>query len=219
VLSVLFAITIDSINDIWSWMIMGLTAGLLGPSVLRFYWWRFTGVGFAVGTLGGMLAAVTQRLLAPDMHEFLVFAMVMSAGTAGAVIGSLASKPIDDDILWKFYDRTRPFGFWGPYLNRLERAERKRVVAEHRYDLLATPFALLWQVSMFMVSMLLLLHSWFAAGIWLTLMLAGLAGLYLFWYRQLPAENWFELSSKRTPSKNPASTASPISDHRNIVPS
>ena len=219
VLSVLFALTIESINDIWSWMIMGLTAGLLGPSVLRFYWWRFTGVGFAVGTLCGMLAAVVQRLFAPDMHEFLVFALVMAAGMAGSVIGSLTSKPIDDEILWKFYDRTRPFGLWGPYLNRLEGAARQVVVAEHCYDLLATPFALLWQVSMFMLSMLVLLQSWFAAAIWFGFMLAGLVGLYVFWYRQLPAENWYELSLKRAAPEQIPSTLSPISDSRSIVSS
>lgn len=198
ILSVLFALTIESINDIWSWIIMGLTAGLLGPSVLRFYWWRFTGVGFAVGTLTGMIAAIVQRIAAPDLHEFVVFLLVMSAGTLGAVIGSLCSKPINDEILWKFYDRTRPFGFWGPYLQRLEQPERDRVIAEHRYDWLATPFSLTWQVSMFMVSMLLILHSWFAAAIWLVLMVCGLGGLYWFWYRQLPAENWYEDLPKAT---------------------
>ncbi|MGI9427806.1 MAG: hypothetical protein ACR2NM_04055, partial [Bythopirellula sp.] len=85
--------------------------------------------------------------------------------------------------------------------------------------LLATPFALLWQVSMFMVSMLVLLHSWLAATIWMSFMLVGLAGLYVFWYRQLPAENWYELSSKRATAKNQASNPNPISDHRTIVPS
>lgn len=195
VLSVFFALTFDSINDIWSWIIMGLTAGLLGPSILRFYWWRFTGVGFAVGTLAGMLAAVVQRLFFPEMHEFLVFLLVMGTGTTGSVLGSLLSKPVDDHILWSFYNQTRPFGFWRPLLNRLESTQREKTVAEHKFDLISVPFALLWQISMFMLSMLVLLHSWEAAAIWMGPMLVGLGGLYFFWYRKLPATNWYETTT------------------------
>lgn len=196
--SVLFALTFDSINDIWSWIIMGLTAGLLGPSMLRFYWWRFTGVGFAIGTLAGLLAAVVQRVFAPDMHEFLVFLLVMGAGTTGAVFGSLLSEPVDHRILWRFYERTRPFGFWAPLLNQLDKKQREKTVSEHRFDLISVPFALLWQISMFMLSMLVLLHSWDAVAIWTGLMLVGLGGLYFFWYRKLPVTNWYESDAEKT---------------------
>ncbi len=200
VLSVLFALTIESINDIWSWIVMGLTAGLLGPSVLRFYWWRFTGIGFAVGTICGMLAAVVQRLFAPDMNEFLVFVLVMAAGTSGSLIGSLMSKPVDDKILWAFYDKTRPFGLWRPLFEKLSNSEQKKVASEHYYDLLATPFALLWQVSMFMLSMLVLIQNWSGVFVWTCLFAIGLVGLYYTWYCRLPAANWYETSLSESPS-------------------
>jgi SSS family solute:Na+ symporter len=219
VLSVLFALTFDSINDIWSWIIMGLTAGLLGPSILRFYWWRFTGVGFAIGTLTGLLAAVVQRLFAPEMHEFLVFLLVMGAGTTGSVFSSLLSEPIDDQILWNFYERTRPFGFWKPLLNRLDKKQRKQTIAEHKYDLLSVPFALLWQISMFMLSMLVLLHSWNAAAIWLGLMIVGLWGLYFFWYCKLPATNWYESTSEKDYSSANFSRAEAIPTSESSDPS
>jgi len=202
-LSVLFALTIESINDIWSWMIMGLTAGFLAPFVLRFYWWRFTGTGFAAGTLFGMLAAVVQRLYAPAMHEFLVFVIVMIAGTVGSILGSLLSKPVDDRVLWQFYNRTRPFGLWKPLRDRLSESEQRKVGWEHRCDLLALPFAILWQVSMFMVSMLVLVHNWSESAIWGGMFLIGLGGLYVFWYRNLPATNWYEAAHETLPQEVP----------------
>ena len=38
--------TLPSINAIWSWITMGLFAGLAIPMFLRWYWWRFNGWGF-----------------------------------------------------------------------------------------------------------------------------------------------------------------------------
>ncbi len=194
ILSILFALTIESINDIWSWIIMGMTAGMLGPSFLRFYWWRFTGGGFAIGTFFGLFAAISQRMVAPDMHEMLVFALVMVAGTTGSVVGSLLTPPVSDQVLWKFYNQTRPFGIWGPMKARLSASAQRRVTSEHWHDLLALPFALLWQVSMFMTSMLVLLHNWAAAAIWAGSLLVGLGGVYFLWYRWLPETNWYEPS-------------------------
>jgi hypothetical protein len=45
--SFLFSLTLDSINDIWGWMMMGFGAGFLVPAFLRLYWWRFNGAGSA----------------------------------------------------------------------------------------------------------------------------------------------------------------------------
>ena len=199
--SVLFAFTIESINDIWSWIIMGLSAGLLGPSVLKFYWWRYTGIGFACGTLTGMLAAIAQRLLAPDMHEFAVFSIVFVAGTAAAILGSLWSSPIEDARLWEFYNRTRPFGFWTPMFGRLSTFDQAQARREHRLDVLAVPFSICWQVSMFMTPMLVLIHAWQAAALWgLAFCISGV-GLYFMWYRNLPAENWFEVTACQDPQQ------------------
>ena len=51
-----------SINDIWSWITAGLISGLMVPFALRFYWWRFNGSGFAIGTMTGMTARYTARI-------------------------------------------------------------------------------------------------------------------------------------------------------------
>ena len=198
-----FAVSIQSINDIWSWIIMGFGAGLLAPGILRFYWWRFNGGGYAIGTIFGMLAAVVQRLLdpqmerlfifriAPDYNEIILFIFVFAIGTAGCIIGSYLTKPTDKDVLNKFYLKTRPFGLWGKMKDLLPADEREKVTREHRNDIIALPFAVLWQVSMFMVPMLVITHSWPSFIKWTVLFAIGAAGLYWFWYRNLPAENTY----------------------------
>jgi Na+/proline symporter len=58
-----FMLVISNINEIWGWITSSLGAGLLIPTLARWYWWRMNGYGFAAGTVAGMVAAVLQRLI------------------------------------------------------------------------------------------------------------------------------------------------------------
>ena len=49
VASFLMGVGANSINDIWAWFIMSLTAGALGPGLLRLYWWRTNAWGMVAG--------------------------------------------------------------------------------------------------------------------------------------------------------------------------
>ena len=60
-LALLFSLTIKNINEIWGWITMGIGAGMFIPQVIRWYWWRFNGYGFAIGTAVGMSAAVFNK--------------------------------------------------------------------------------------------------------------------------------------------------------------
>jgi Na+/proline symporter len=55
------AYSTKNINDIWGWLTMGLVGGIMIPTVLRLYWWRFNGGGFALGTLVGLAATLLHR--------------------------------------------------------------------------------------------------------------------------------------------------------------
>lgn len=187
-----FALSLRSINDVWAWIVMGLGSGLMVPALLRLYWWRFNGGGFFWGTLGGMVSAIVQRILWRDMPESHVFFFTMAVGLIASILGTLMTRQTESGVLKNFYLKTRPFGVWGHLKRELPEAERVKVSREHANDLMALPFALLWQVSLFLVPMLVVVHNWH--GFWwcLGLLAAGSVGLYFFWYRKLPAENWYE---------------------------
>ncbi len=67
-------INIKSINEIWGWLTMGLSAGMIVPLLIRWYWWRMNGYGFAAGTIFGMGTAIVQKLFYPEATEYLSFA-------------------------------------------------------------------------------------------------------------------------------------------------
>lgn len=177
-----------SINDIWGWIMMGLGSGMAVPLLLRFYWWRFNGGGYAASMITGVIASVTQRAFWPDLSEQWQFISLTALALIGAVVGTYLTRATETKVLEEFYIRTRPFGFWKPFKHLLSPAMQEVTAKEHRNDLLAIPFVFLWEVTMFLLPMQLIIRSYQAFVVTLILFLIGLAGTYKFWYKNLPPE-------------------------------
>jgi len=189
---VLLARNAQSIEDIWGWLIMGLGGAFLVPNLLRLYWWRCNGTGSAVGSLVGMTAAIVQRIIWPEMNEILQLGYSLGAGMIGGIIGTYCDKPTDPEVLKEFYMKTRPFGVWGHLKRQLPEEERRKVTREHITDLAAIPFALTWQVCMFLAPMLAVIRNWTGFAGTMALFLVSGGGLYWFWYRKQPEKDFYE---------------------------
>ena len=107
----------ESIAEIWNWMMMALGAGVLIPNVLRWYWWRMNGWGYAAGALAGTLFSLVA-LFMPDAPMFIVFPPICLGSLAASIIVTMATRPVPDNILDTFYTHVRPFGVWGPVRTR-----------------------------------------------------------------------------------------------------
>lgn len=189
VLSLWLSYNARSINDLWGWIMCGLGGGLVLPNFLRWYWWRFNGFGYAGGLLGGMLAAVLQRILVPAWPVWQSLPVIMACSAVGVLIGTFLTKPTADAVSQNFYNITRPFGLWKPYKNKLAPAVIKRIDQENRTDIMALFFAVPWQFLIYWVSVQFMLHAWTRFWTGTVLLLICTAGLYFFWYRKLPATN------------------------------
>ncbi len=192
VVSFVFAFSIKSINDIWGWIIMGLGGGLLIPGVLRLLWWRFNGGGFAAGTFVGLVAAILQRYYYPNLDERLQFLLLGAIGLVASIAGTYLTRPEDDAVVARFYRITRPFGIWGPYRKRLSAEDQAALKFEHSHDILASPFALLWQVCMFILPMQAVIGAWNAFYPTLAVCIVCALCMYFIWFRHLPENNYFE---------------------------
>lgn len=103
----------QSIADIWNWMMMALGAGIIVPNVLRWYWWRMNGWGYALGTLGGIIFSF-GALIFDDLPDYYGFPIIVAASLLMSVLGALATQPVKKEILVLFYRSVRPFGLWKP---------------------------------------------------------------------------------------------------------
>jgi hypothetical protein len=83
---------------------------------------------------------------------------------------------------------------------------------EHTYDLISLPFALFWQMSMLILPLLLIIRQYKASAVTAGILAVSLAGLYVFWYRKLPAAGW-DRPSGGGPEDSPVKGPSPPGPH------
>jgi SSS family solute:Na+ symporter len=198
-LGLLFTLFIRNINEIWGWITMSIGAGLLLPMLARWYWWRLNGLGFSLGTVGGMVAAVLQKALIPGVPEYVAFAIASGTSLVLMVIGTYIAPAAKQKVLENFYRTTRPFGFWRPVRSKIPSNFLNRINTENRRDIISTFFAVPWQVVIFLFMMMLVMgrHD---NLLWLGIVLAGLSvGLYHFWFKHLSSEVKFEEESGKKP--------------------
>ncbi len=195
VLGLLLTVFIKNINEIWSWITMGLGAGLLVPQLVRWYWHRVNGYGYAIGVASGMIVAILWKVfmrtgilpeaLAPEYYGFLV-ASLMSL--VGIVVGTLATEPIDKKTTQNFYNITRPFGAWGEFKKGVPADIQEKIKKENKRDIISVILAIPWQLTLFLFMMNLVFKSW-PQAIWLGLIFAVLSvALYFTWFRHLSTE-------------------------------
>ena len=177
----------ESIHQIWSWMMMALTAGVVVPNVLRWYWWRTNGWGYASGTLGGVILALIVFFV-PEAPDYVVFPAIVGASLLTAIVVSLATRPTPRETLIEFYRSIRPFGAWGPVRRESGLSEVELAVPSERAGraVLNTLLGIVAITGAYLFPMYLVGH-WYAPA---TICLSALAGaavvLYFTWYRYLP---------------------------------
>ena len=187
-LALLFSLTISNINEIWGWITMGIGAGMFIPQVIRWYWWRFNGYGFAIGTAVGMIAAVLTKTFGGPIAEYNSFLIASGSSLVGCILGTYLTPPTESAVLSNFYKVTRPFGFWGSVRTELPTDVLNQINEENRRDIIAIFFAVPWQVVLFLTGMMIVMKQWSNVFNLFGLLVVLSAGLYWFWYRHLSKE-------------------------------
>jgi Na+/proline symporter len=185
VVGLILTFFLESINEIWGWLTMGIGAGMIVPLLVRWYWWRLNGYGFAAGIASGMLTAIAQKLLFPDAAEYYSFLTVSISSFCFMILITLLTRPTHDSVLIDFYSLTKPFGIWGKIKKQLGEEVKQAIARETKFDILSLLFAVPWQLVLFLTGMMLIIQKWFYFTVLLVLLLFLSAGLYFFWYRKL----------------------------------
>jgi Na+/proline symporter len=174
-----------TLNDVWSWLTLSLGAGLLIPQVIRWYWWRFNGYGYAGGVSVGMALAVIQKIVAPELGEMWQFLAVGTGTFIASIAITYATAPTSRNVLRTFYEETRPFGFWDPVRERLDTIDLDAIRAENRRDILAICLAVPWQLTLFLTTMMVVTRRWMTVAALAGILAVLTVGLYFAWYRHL----------------------------------
>ncbi len=184
-IGLLFSFTVSNINEIWGWTMMGIASGMLIPQLLRWYWWRFNGFGFAAGTFSGLIAAISIKLFFPAITEYFLFIAASLLSLAGSVLGTYFARPADNNTLDNFYRITRPFGFWKKVSKKLPEKQRMEIDRENKRDIISIFMAVPWQISLFLSGMMVVFKRWDNFGILFSIFSLLTVGLYFNWYKHL----------------------------------
>jgi hypothetical protein len=210
----------DSIRQVWDWIMMGLGAAFVIPNVLRWYWWRLNGTGYAAGTLAGLVASLLILLsimippswiaiivppeMVPRILDFaawlnlpyVAFPIVSSLSVIGCLAGTWLSRPTDQAVLTAFYRTVRPFGFWGPIRVRSGLSDEQLTQRSESPALVVVNVLLAGTAILggYLAPMYLVGH-WHTEALccFIAAMAAGTA-LYFTWYRTLSADETDQLA-------------------------
>ncbi|MCK5058950.1 MAG: hypothetical protein KAT34_20050 [Candidatus Aminicenantes bacterium] len=178
-----------SIAQVWNWMMMALGAGIVIPNVLRWYWWRMTGWGYAAGVAGGILLSLIA-LFYPSAPMYVIFPPICAGSLLASIIGSVVTAPVDTDVLVSFYRTVRPFGWWKPVkIKAGEGLSLDEILPKGEGTLRAVINTFLGMIAItgfYLFPMYLTGHWHLPAFIFLFIALLCSVVLYFTWYPYLP---------------------------------
>ncbi len=177
----------ESIAEIWNWMMVTLGAGVIVPNVLRWYWWRMNGWGYAFGTLGGIFLSGIA-LFFDSWPAYAVFPLIVMVSLLLSILGSVLTSPVEKEVLVSFYRSVCPFGLWRPI------KEAARLVSEKRTPRAENVWLTVLNVFLGMIAIAsLYLFPMYLVGHWnrsslfcLGIGLGAVFALRITWYRNLP---------------------------------
>ena len=122
------------------------------------------------------------------MPEYISFSFASGLSFIGMLIGTFATKPTDEAVLLEFYQRTRPFGFWGPVRRKVSSERLNEVDRENRRDKISIFMAVPWQVVLFLMWITVIMKRWDLFGYLFAILMVLSVGLYFYWFRHLSTE-------------------------------
>ena len=182
----------SSINTAFLWIFGTLAAGILPPNVLRWYWWRLNGQGYAAGVFGGMALSLgqvffDQFVFAEPLPLYVGFPVIALISTLLTIIVSLLTTPTDSETLRTFYKKVQPAGMWAPVKQMVlsdDPGFRKQL--SFSVEFFNTLVAMIGITALYVSMLYLVLHRLTVGFGLLAVTLACVLILYFTWYKTLP---------------------------------
>ncbi|MGI8810924.1 MAG: sodium:solute symporter family transporter [Pyrinomonadaceae bacterium] len=181
-----------SINTAFLWIFGTLAAGILPPNVLRWYWWRLNGQGYAAGVFGGMALSLGQVFLDTTYLDqplplYIGFPVIAIASTIITVVVSMLTQPTDIETLKNFYRKVQPAGAWRPAKEALMAEEPTfKKQSPFALDLFNTAVSMVGIISLYVSMLYLILHRLNTAFTLIGITIVSVIVLYFTWYKNLP---------------------------------
>jgi solute:Na+ symporter, SSS family len=149
------------LNGIVQWLVNCLYGGYTAANMLKWFWWRFNSYGYFWGMLSGIIAAGAASSAFPNAPPIYTFPAVFGLSLAASLLGSLLTPPDDLLVLKEFYRRVRPWGFWKPIHELLEKDQPGVLPNRDFYrDMFNVVIGIVWHTSLTATGIYLVLEDY-----------------------------------------------------------
>jgi len=163
---VTFGWFVGSIDEVIKWIVSALWGGYTASNVLKWYWWRFNGYGYFGGMVTGIAAAIVVPFVLPSVSALNSFPIILGISVVGAIAGTLMTPPDDVEVLKDFYKRVRPWGFWGPIQELVQKDDPYfRPNPDFLRDMFNVVVGVAWQTSLVAFPVYIVIRRFENAGI------------------------------------------------------
>ncbi len=183
---ILVGMQAKNIDVIFAWIMMALGTAVLMPNFFRWFWWRFNGWGYAVGTICGVVAAIVSIVWFSDVPIYKSFFVLLCISIVASVGASLFTPPTDMTALADFYRRIRPPGFWGPVKKVVLAENPKTPFDSFGRDLVNLGVIMLGLHSLYAASCYACTKVWSSFAVTVVIVAVCTVVLYFLWYKHLP---------------------------------
>lgn len=188
IISIIFGVFAQDVNSMLQWIVSGLYGSYVVSNVLKWYWWRFNGYGYFWGMVFGLIPALVFPRIT-DTLDLYYFPWLLIISIAGALLGTLLTKPTDEKTLKEFYKTVNPWGFWGPIRDKVV-AENPGFIPNHTFkrDMLNVVIGTIAQTALVALPIYVILKD--AVPIWITIAITVVSAVILkkTWWDTLPEE-------------------------------
>src|SRR5262249_10721772 len=131
-------------------------------------------------------ASILVPFVLPQVSALNAFPLILVLSLVGCFAGTLLTPPEDEAVLASFYRRVRPWGFWGPVL---EKVRRQDPAFEPNRDFWRDMFNILvgicWQTSLVAFPVYIVIRQYRSAFIAAAIVAVTATILKFTWYDHL----------------------------------
>ncbi len=187
IISIIFGVFAEDVNSMLQWIVSALYGSYVVSNVLKWYWWRFNGYGYFWGMVAGLIPALIFPYVFSETLDLYYFPWLLMISIAGAILGTLLTKPTEEETLKEFYKTVNPWGFWGPIKEKVM-AENPDFVPNKNFkiDMFNVVVGTIAQTALVALPIYIILKD--AFPIWVTIIITVICGLILkkTWWDKLP---------------------------------
>jgi len=188
--SIVMGFFAKDVNSILQWIVGGLYGSYVAANVLKWYWWRFNGAGFFWGMVGGLVPALSFRFIFDGVLDLYTFPLMLLTSVIGCVVGTLMTKPVDEEVLKSFYKQVKPWGFWAPIKAKVMAEDPNFIPNNNFYrDASNVLVGVIWQTSLVILPIYLVLQQTVPIAVAAVIALVTSVILKKNWFDKLPSDH------------------------------